>query len=158
MTRFSIILTFSDLVSRNFFIIRLCYSAGNACKRVTISSKRNDFADSILKIRGFKKADNRLRHSPLSALIPFVDRMPILIGFMKIVSVYLFNVLANLLLSFSIPGHPDSSGSRLCALDAFRMVVSDCGRYGGTRSVSAKVSKNQPTALTRIAAPLPHDS
>ncbi len=45
--------------SRYFFIIRLCYSAGNACKRVTISAEKNGFANGILKICGIKEANYR---------------------------------------------------------------------------------------------------
>ena len=111
MTRFSIILTFPDLGSRNFFIIRLCYSAGNARKRIAVSAERNGFANGILKICGIKEANYRLRYCLLAAGVPPVDRVPILIGLMKVVSVCLFNVLANLLLGFSISDHPDSSGS-----------------------------------------------
>lgn len=100
MTRFSIILTFPDLGSRNFFIIRLCYSAFDACKRIAVSAERNGFANGILKICGIKEADNRLRYGLLAAGVPPVDMVPILIGLMKVVSVCLFNILANLLLVF----------------------------------------------------------
>ena len=78
--------------SRNFFIIRLCYSAGNTRKRIAVSAERNGLANGILKIRGAKKAGNRLRYSSLAAIVPSVDRMPILIGFMKVVSVRLMIV------------------------------------------------------------------
>ena len=81
-----------------------------------------------------------------------------LIGLMKVVSVCLFNVLANLLLGFSISGHPDSSGSSLCTLNAFRMVVSDRGRYGG-HALGLLQDIEEPAHGTHAAGVIiaPHD-
>ena len=56
-----------------------------------------------------------------------------------------------------IPRQENRRCSGLCALYSLGMIVRDPSEIAATRSVSSIVWKNQPTADTLIAEPLPHE-
>ena len=104
-------------------------AACDAGEGVAVAAQGDGFADGIDVVLGVQEADDGLGHGTLAAAFPLVDGVPIVVRLVEVVEVFLFDVVADLLLALPCPGQVYGRSRGLGALYPIGMVVSDCCRY-----------------------------
>lgn len=94
------------------------------CQRVGIAAKRDRLPHGVLKVTRIEERDKGRRHGPLARYVELILRSKHFERLTEVIAEHPLNRVLDTALAFALSSQQHRDGRGLCALDAFRMIVS----------------------------------